>query len=549
MSISGLLNTSKRSLATQTTGMQVIGDNIANVNTAGYSRRRAEIISTTTNSSTASQVGTGSEVLKTIRIVDKFLNQDLLGRIGDRAKADIRSEFLSRTEAPFQLDGQPGRIGYQLNEFFGSLEDLAANPGDIPLRTQVIQKGNDLAYTINSTYESISSLQRETDDRIDILVNDVNRLTGSIAQLNIEIGKSETGIQESLTLRDQRDQLQRELSELVSFRTVEDSEGKVNLYLSNGFTIVNGNQSVKLETTKTPSFAPVGGYPVGLDGESISHIVHDFGGGSHVDLSNILQAGSGEIAGLLDLRGVQSASDTSPFDANGTLVDIASRVELITRDLLTRFNLEYTGPDETAGGNHDPSSFDLDGNQPAPYGLFSFNGAAAGNSFGDIDNDGVAENADLDAIIALGSVTNFSSRLRFNVTDERGIAAARDLDPAAGSTSYASGDASNIEALIDIRNTIVTYSGVGSINAATTIDGMYALTVTSVGAAAARADSDVKIFSEREAQTKTLQASYSGVNLDEEFANLIAFQRAFQASSKLISVSEQLSQELIGLLR
>jgi len=548
MSINGLLNTSRRALATQSTGIQVIGDNIANVNTPGYSRRRAEIISTTAGSSAASQVGTGSEVLKTIRIVDNFLNQDLLGRIGDRAKAQIKSEFMTRAEAPFALDGQPGRIGYELNEFFGSLEDLAANPGDIPLRTQVIQKGTDLAATIGTTYSAISTLQREADDRIKILTTDVNRLTGSIAQLNGEIANSEIGIQESLTLRDQRDELQRQLSELVSFRTLEDSSGKITLYLNNGFALVAGDKSFQIETTPAPSFAPVGGYPVGLDGQSLSHIVHDFGGGSHVDLTNIFRAGTGEIAGLLELRGVQSATDTSTFDANGTLVDTAARVELITRDLLTRFNLEYLGPDETAGGTHQPSSFDLDGNQPATFGLFTFNGSAAGNNFGDADADGRPETADLDAIVALGLITNFSGRLQFNVTSERNIAAARDLDPVAGATSFATGDASNVEALIAIRDTALTYTGLGTVNDTTTIDGMYALTVSNVGAQASRANSDLNVFSERETQTKSLQQSYSGVNLDEEFAKLISFQRAFQASSKLIALSDQLSQELISLL-
>jgi flagellar hook-associated protein 1 FlgK len=548
MSLIGLLDTSRRALGTQTTGIQVIGDNIANVNTPGYTRRRAEIVSTATGDSVATQVGTGSEVRRTIRIVDNFLNTDLLARIGDKSQAEIKSEFLARAQAPFQLDGEAGRIGYELNEFFSSLEDLAANPGDIPLRTQVIQKGADLSATINSSYTAISTLQREADDRIKILVTDVNRITESIAALNDEISNSEIGVQEALTLRDQRDELLRDLSELVSFRSIEDTEEKLTVYVENGFALVAGNKSFNLETTPQPSFAPVGGYPVGLDGQALSHIVYDFGGTTHIDLTNILVSGSGEIAGLLELRGVQAPTDTSPFSANGQLVEIASRIELISRDLLTRFNLEYLGPDETAGGTHQPSSFDLDGNQPIPFGLFSFSGANVGNNFGDADSDGRPEAADLTTIASAGVITNFSSRLRFNVTSERNIAASRDLNPVAGSTSYATGDSSNIEALLTLRNTSLTYSGVGTVSANTTIDGMYSLTVAAVGAQAARAESDLKIYEERETQTRSLQQGYSGVNLDEEFSKLISFQRAFQAASKLIGIGNELTQDLINLI-
>jgi flagellar hook-associated protein 1 FlgK len=89
---------------------------------------------------------------------------------------------------------------------------------------------------------------------------------------------------------------------------------------------------------------------------------------------------------------------------------------------------------------------------------------------------------------------------------------------------------------------------VGTVSANTTIDGMYSLTVAAVGAQAARAESDLKIYEERETQTRSLQQGYSGVNLDEEFSKLISFQRAFQAASKLIGIGNELTQDLINLI-
>jgi flagellar hook-associated protein 1 len=548
MSISSLLNTSRRALNAQTTAISVIGNNIANVNTPGYSRQRAELVSTASINSASLHRGTGVEVNLVTRMADNFINKDLVSRIGERSKAEVKSEFLERAEAPFSLAGGSGTINYELNAFFSSLEDLQANPSDIALRTQVLQKGNDLAFTINETYNSLSRLQREADNRLPFVVNEVNRLTDGIAQLNDQISKSEVSEQEALNLRDQRDNLVQQLGELVSFQSVEDSKGRLTLYLDSGFTLVNGVSSNELEVSYSPSFAPMGGYQSGLDGGALGHIVFDYGGGVHGDLTHIIRGGSGSLAGLLDLRGTQSATDQTSFDADGSLVEIATHIELLARDLLLRFNLEYLGPDEDPGTpGHQPSSFDLDGNNPIPFGLFSFNGANAGNNFGDVDGDGLPSINDLNVLLATNQVPNFASTITFAVQDERSLAAARDLDPAPGATSWASGDSSNITALVDRRDEVITYS-LGSINTNSTIDGMYSLALSNVGGKSARAKDDLAIFKSREDQIRQIKESISGVNLDEEFAQLIQFQRAFQGAARLIRIGDDLSNELLNLL-
>ena len=188
-------------------------------------------------------------------------------------------------------------IGYQLNDFFGALQDLQGSPADIPLRTQVLQKGQDLVNSINQTYNATAQLQREADDRVKLVVTDVNRISQSIAQLNSEISKSEDGDQEALTLRDQRDSLLTQLGEKISFSSVEDTDGKVTVYLTNGFSLVNGTNSYDLSTTTTPSFAPVGGFPKGLDGQALNHIVYNYSGTSDIDLTRIIGAGTWRARG------------------------------------------------------------------------------------------------------------------------------------------------------------------------------------------------------------------------------------------------------------
>ncbi|MCB0323361.1 MAG: flagellar hook-associated protein FlgK [Bdellovibrionales bacterium] len=561
--IGGLLDTAKRALNTQTQAIRVVGDNIANVNTPGYSRRRGDIVTEPAAGAVGVEVGLGVNLDRSVRIVDEFLNKELGVRISDRAFAEIRDEILKRAESSFALDGATGRVGYQFNDFFAALEDLQTNPADIPLRTQVIQKGSDLVNSIRQTYNQLASLQREADQRTGILIEDVNRLTRSIATVNFEITKADTSNQEALTLRDQRDQLMRDLSELVSFNSVENTDGTILIYLQNGFPLVNGSSNRDL------AFSVDSTLPPGLDGNPIRQVTFEFNPGPppiYQDLTNVIAQGQGEIGGLLALRGVQTAAPgATTFDADGELVRLATRIEYMTRDLLTRFNTEYLGLADVDGvpATLEVAAYDLDGNAPTTvgdqasiYALFSFEGLTnIAPAVYDADSDGVPELTDLDNIIAnVPSVSSFSRILTFNVSDEREFAAGRDVDTTTNGVQVATGDASNVNGVLSLRRNAVNYNDLGALSgnqvtyASTTIEDLYGLTASNVGALSARAADDVTIFGDREAQVRELQQSVSGVNLDEEFAKLINFQRGFEAAARMIRVGDDLFTQILQLL-
>ncbi len=568
--ISALLDTSRQALNAQTQSIRVTGDNIANVNTPGYTRRRGEL-TTRPGVGVGAEVGTGVNFERSVRIVDKFLNEELNARISDTAFAEIRDEFLSRAESPFSLDGAAGRIGFQFNEFFGALEDLQTNPADIPLRTQVIQKGSDLVNSIRESYNQIGSLQREADDRLDILLQDANRLTSQIASVNFEITKADTSQQEALTLRDQRDRLVNDLSELVSFEQVENNDGTLLLYVSNGFPLVNGTSSRDL------LFLGDAANPPGLDGNPLRQIVYEVAPGVTQDLTDILRSGTGEVGGLLSLRGVQTSTDTSTFDTDGDLVDVATYIEYTSRELLTRINFQYLGgaadpatltggdEDSTTAAFYDPSALDLDGNpantvgeQTTAYALFSFNGAlgivgAQGDAYAGGTDDGVPTLNDLNDIVANSTISSFSRILTFNLSDEREFAAARDRDPADASLDVAPGDAVNVDKLLEERSRQRDHSYLGlnradNVTVNTTLEGLYGLTTSFVGGISARAADDVDVFQQRESQVRELQQSVSGVSLDEEFSKLINFQRGFEAAARMIRVADELFAQILQLL-
>ncbi|MCC6933918.1 MAG: flagellar hook-associated protein FlgK [Deltaproteobacteria bacterium] len=556
--IDSLLDISRRALYTQSQSVRVIGNNIANVNTEGYSRRKAEIVSTKSTDLGAGAFGTGADIEKVVRLVDDFVNKELLARINDRSEAEIKDEFLERAEATFSLDAQDGRIGYELSKFFSALEDLQASPSSIPLRSGLIQQGQILTDTIRSAYQVIAGLQREADTRMQVLVGEVNRICSDIAGLNSQIVAGEKTLQQNLTLRDKRDSLMQELSEIISVRTVENSDGSLIVTLENGFGLVTGIETNALSYSLSPSFAQGNPFPPGLDGGAMGFIVHDFddslAGESHVDLSSTIASGGGELAGILNLRGLQSDTDTSPFDATGELVDMATYIELLSRDLLTRFNAAYLGDDEDTGtAVHDASSGDLNGNPSNTFlggipqntfGLFSFTGANDAVTGGaDVDLDGLPEQQDLQTF----GLYSYAFNLTFGVTDPAKLAAALDLDADPTELAFAPGDGNNIQRLLNERNRIVTYT-MGGIQVSGTIEELYDLTVSYAGGLKATSSNQFYISKDRETQLAEARANVSGVNLDEEFSQLINYQRAFEAAGRMIKVADELLAQVLGLV-
>jgi flagellar hook-associated protein 1 len=540
--IQGLIFTSARSLDVQSKALRLTGNNISNVDTPGYATRRLELSSTGISGDDA-PYGLGAQINRVSRSVDSYVEKELQARLGDQAAATAVDDILSRTEAIFSVDGNSKTIGSALSDFFSSLNDLTTSPADIPIRQRVIQAADTLSTTIRNAYSGLAQLQREADNRAEASVNDINRLTTSIAKINSQIAASETVDQENLGLRDQRDELLKDLSKKITFSALDNGDGTISLSLSSGFSLVTGAQSKDLTFDRSPSFAPTGGFPAGLDGSPLGHVVYDYdptAGESQANFTGLLSAQGGELGGLLKVRGIQATTDTNIFQASGSIISAAARVESISRDLLTRFNQTYRGApndEDTVTANFQASSGDLNGATPGVFGLFTFNGA--------VDNgDGLATTADLTAV----GLPNYSSILNTTVTDPANFAAARDINATAAATLFASGDGSNAQALLDLRDDVVNYS-LGTFTSATTIEGVYEGSVSYIGGIRSQSRADKDFTDARATQAEELSSSISGVSLDEEFAKLIQYQKTFQASARMIKIGDQLLDEIIGLIR
>lgn len=542
---SKILGNSASSLAAQQALIANISNNIANVNTPGYVRKEISLLSRADGGSMAGglQIGSGVEVGEVRRLANNYLENALRTAVSEKGAADVRDDYLSRIEQLFGLKDGDVTIGSALNDFFSAVNQLSSSPANMELRLNVLQRGEDLVTSIKTAYTTVAKAQTELDGRVSKDVDSINQFTAQIAKLNSTITIQEAGGGVAGAERDQRDLLLQQLAEKISFTTREQSNGSVDILLENGFPLVSGSNARALDVTASPSFATT--VPPSLEGGALSFVTYNYGSSaspSHLDLTAMIARGSGSLAGILNLRGVTDASQTSAFQADGDLVDIASRIEALTRTLLTTVNATYRGPDENSGAaNLQPSSGDLNGNSPGVFGLFDF--TFSGTK--DVNGNGVADLSDLtDPSIG---IDNFSSKLVFGVTQPASFAAARDANTTAGATSFPTGDASNAQALVALRTTSLNFSA-GNFTYTGTFEGLYSSTVAFVGNATATAASDSKVTAANYSSAANKRDSFSAVNLDEEFASLIKYQKAFQASARMIRTAGELLDAIVSLL-
>jgi hypothetical protein len=292
--------------------------------------------------------------------------------------------------------------------------------------------------------------------------------------------------------------------------------------------------------------------PPSLSGGVLNSIVYDYGTSAapaHVDLTQVIGSRDGEIGGLLRTRGINAVTNTSAFEGNGPLVEVAARVEAIARTLLTTVNESYRGPDRDGdyippAGDLDPTAGDLYGNTPGVYGLFDFQQSGATPPAKDVNGNGAPDDLTSPTL----GIDNYASRLTIAFTDPRQVAAALDESGVTvGPLVFNPGDGRNMENLSSLRTaTHLFTAGNFSLNA--TFDESYNEAVTKVGAFGAAAFNNERMAESQVNAVQSRRDELSSVSLDEEFTRLIQSQRAFQASARLLKIADELLSQVVQLI-
>ncbi|WP_013122868.1 flagellar hook-associated protein FlgK [Thiomonas sp.] len=246
--ISGLLNNALTGLQAAQSALQVTGNNIANVNTPGYSRETA-VQSTLTPSLYGGQyLGNGTQ----IDAVTRSYNSYLQSQVWSTAATASGANTLNTQIQPIAnlIAGTDSGLSTSINQFFASgVAQVAVNPADIPSRQSLISQSQSLAQTIQTSAQQLQSAANGVNQQLGQSVTAINSLTQQIAQLNVQINTlSGTGSTPN-SLLDQRDQLITQLSGQVGVTVLPQDGNQVNVFTGNGQVLVAGAQSFDLKTT------------------------------------------------------------------------------------------------------------------------------------------------------------------------------------------------------------------------------------------------------------------------------------------------------------
>jgi len=237
------ISTALNALMAQRTAVNVTGQNIANANTVGYTRQRAELtaierVGLPGEFGSRDQVGWGVQVTSVQRLNDAFVDARQRDARSSAAYADAQASALGQVES---ILGEPSDTGLasQLDAFWTSWQAVATAPDNIAARQGVLSKATTLAASLQHGRGSVERAFTDERTRLDTLVQHVNTAADGVAALNDRIRISKVNGNPANELADQRDQLVLQLSELTGARVFANDDGTVNVTVG-GSSIVTG---------------------------------------------------------------------------------------------------------------------------------------------------------------------------------------------------------------------------------------------------------------------------------------------------------------------
>jgi flagellar hook-associated protein 1 FlgK len=565
MSLFSSLQIANNSLIASQLGLQVTGNNIANANTPGYIRERLIVGPAPTVRDGGLLIGTGVQVEAVVQQTDRFLEERLRSATSDLSNG----ETVENTYA--QLESLLGELSdtdlsTSLSSFFNSIQDILNQPDSVSVRNLSVLQGQTLTANIRRLDERVRTLRQDLNGEVAGASAKINDLAKQIAELNVQIVTAEGGeiVQsDAVGLRDRRANALLELSKLTNIKAVEQVNGDVSVFIGGDYLVFQG-------TTRPTTVA----YE---DDRGLAAAVIQL-----KDTAAPLAISSGKVAGLMSARD----------DALGGFLD---QLDDFTKTLAFEFNKTYSSGQGLTGYSSMTSEFAV-GDADAPLNAAGLPFTPVNGSFQvlmtntqtgvtqtkniRVDLNGLEDEtsmndlvAQLDAIDGISASLNSVNKLvlttdsplvRFSFANDTSgalaslgmntfftgtgssdisISATVASDPSkfAASKTGVGEDANNAVDLANVLNKQLSSRDNASL--AVLYDRITSSTAQG-GAIAGSVAEGFRVFQ------RTLEGQLlgvSGVNIDEEAVKMIAYQRAFQASARIVSAVSDLLEVLVNL--
>ena len=308
-SLNASLEIARRALRAHQLTMGVIGANVANVNTPGFSRRRTYLGASAGIMTNHGTVGTGVEVTTIRRDRDMLLEGLYRQHNSAAGNWSALEQALGRVETVFPAADTDG-LGDALGAFWSAWNNLANDPADPGRRAVVRAAGEQVADTFHRLDAHLASLMSDLDAEMGADTDRINRIATRLAALNVGISAAELRGQEASDLRDERDSLLEELSGIATVHSQETSTGAVTVSLGTE-VLVQDDRARQLEVV-----------PVAGAGQASVRVRWQ-------DTQRDVQADGGHLAGLVTARDERLAGYRATLDTlAATLVEQVNRVHV-----------------------------------------------------------------------------------------------------------------------------------------------------------------------------------------------------------------------------
>lgn len=537
MSIFGLFDIGKSALYASQMGLYVTGHNIANVNTPGFNRQ--EVILETSNpvATQGGFLGRGVRVAGIKRHFDRFIYNQLLLQSQRLGASRTLSNTMSRIEETFNDIKGLGLSG-ALQEFFNAWQEVATSPEILPARNLLLSKAQAFLNAAKEMEGSIKDILKEIEGSTGDVTERINSLLSRIGELNGKILQVESGLSGSRAndLRDQREELLKELSGLIDISYYEDESGSI--------TVVHGTFNL-VERETVSGFSAI----TGNDGKKRIYV-------SGQDITDTIR--SGELGGLLSAR--KDVERYQLFGLRRLIASIIKEINLQHRqgygldgstgnDFFTPINLHidnFTRNATVSATITDMAQLTLDEYEiifdTTNYYVRSLQTGSLITSGSYVSGNTISFDG-IDVTISGAVAQNEKvviSPLRDVISGSR---IAVDALKIAASSSSSSLPSDNLNALSIINIFQTPLSSLGG----ATFNDYYNELVSTTATLSRTAQDSMRFEQNLMDEIMRQKDALSGVSLDEEAVNLIKFQRAFEAGAKVIKVADELLETIINL--
>ena len=468
----GLYQTGMSGLLAAQQQLATTSHNIANVNTEGYTRQRAEQNSSLGFNNGGNYIGTGTYIQDITRLYDQFSYKEQLLNQSNLGRADFLNGNLSQLDKMMSTSGDS--LVSAMGQFYQGINSVADNPNDLGLRSIVLSQAETLSNNFNQLNENFEQMGKAVNGEIEQMAIKISKISQEIAKLNETILQSRSldGTGKPNDLLDQRDRLISDLGQYTRVTTVEDQNGVMNVMIGQGTTLVAGTTALTVDVVagnpdpkKTQLRLVSSGSSVGLDGTKLGGALEanfEFRDVHLKQVSNEIDRLAMAISATLNdsqntgldlnaLQGLNLFTDinttqlqqgrvSGPLSNTGTAQVNITDVSLLPTD---EFEIRVVAGDYVMTNLTDNSSTNLGATGSGTY--------ATAFGFEFIETGGVASPSD---VYTIEPTKNAAALMAATLTDPKGIAASAAVEVNSSSSNVGGGKVSivNVSDPVAARN-------------------------------------------------------------------------------------------------